>query len=224
MTGRIIIDIFSTLDGVGQGPGSRREDPSGGFRFSGWQGPVSDDVVGEHVLAGIETLDALLLGRRTYDIWADYWPALGDSNPIAEKFNAVPKYVASRTARTLDWEGSVLFGSGAGLSGEGAGVSGAGAGVSGAGLQREVAALRERHREIHVIGSLDFAQTLLGAQLFDVLNLWVFPVVLGEGKKIFPLGAAPANLELIEPPTVAGTGAVLLRYAPAGQPRQGDIA
>jgi dihydrofolate reductase len=203
MTGRIIIDIFSTLDGVGQGPGSRTEDPSGGFRFSGWQGPVSDDVVGERVLAGIETLDALLLGRRTYDIWADYWPALGASNPIAAKFNAVPKYVASRTAPALDWDGSVLLG----------------ADVSG-----EVAALRDRHREVHVIGSLDFAQTLLAAQLFDVLNLWVFPVVLGEGKKIFPLGAAPANLELIEPPVVAGTGAVLLRYAPAGQPRLGDIA
>lgn len=203
MTGRIIIDIFSTLDGVGQGPGSRTEDPSGGFRFSGWQGPVSDDVVGERVLAGIETLDALLLGRRTYDIWADYWPALGASNPIAAKFNAVPKYVASRTAPALDWDGSVLLG----------------ADVSG-----EVAALRDRHREVHVIGSLDFAQTLLAAQLFDVLNLWVFPVVLGEGKKIFPLGAAPANLDLIEPPVVAGTGAVLLRYAPAGQPRLGDIA
>lgn len=203
MTGRIIIDIFSTLDGVGQGPGSRTEDPSGGFRFSGWQGPVSDDVVGERVLAGIETLDALLLGRRTYDIWADYWPALGASNPIAAKFNAVPKYVASRRAPALDWDGSVPLG----------------ADVSG-----EVAALRDRHREVHVIGSLDFAQTLLAAQLFDVLNLWVFPVVLGEGKKIFPLGAAPANLELIEPPVVAGTGAVLLRYAPAGQPRLGDIA
>ena len=213
MTGRIIIDIFSTLDGVGQGPGGRSEDPSGGFRFSGWQGPVSDDVVGEQVLAGIETLDALLLGRRTYDIWADYWPAHGTSNPIAAKFNTVPKYVASRGAPALKWDGSVQLGAGQ-----------PGAGQPHADVLAEVAALRDRHREVHVIGSLDFAQTLLAAQLFDVLNLWVFPVVLGEGKRIFPEGAAPANLTLLEPPVVAGTGAVLLRYAPAGQPRVGDIA
>lgn len=213
MTGRIIIDIFSTLDGVGQGPGGRSEDPSGGFRFSGWQGPVSDDVVGERVLAGIDTLDALLLGRRTYDIWADYWPALGTSNPIAAKFNAVPKYIASRGNPVLAWDGSELIGSGP-----------IGSGQPGADVLTEVAALRDRHREVHVIGSLDFAQTLLAAQLFDVLNLWVFPVVLGEGKKIFPEGAAPANLTLLEPPVVAGTGAVLLRYAPAGRPRLGDIA
>ncbi len=208
MTGRIIIDIFSTLDGVGQGPGGRSEDTSGGFRFSGWQGPVSDDVVGERVLAGIATLDALLLGRRTYDIWADYWPAHGTSNPIAATFNAVPKYVASRGTPTLEWDGSVQLGGG----------------EPGVDVLAEVAALRDRHREVHVVGSLDFAQTLLSAQLFDVLNLWVFPVVLGEGKRIFPEGAGPANLALLEPPVVAGTGAVLLKYAPAGQPRLGDIA
>jgi len=74
-----------------------------------------------------------------------------------------------------------------------------------------------------VIGSLDFAQTLLKAQLFDVLNLWVFPVVLGDGKRVFPPGVDPARLRLLEPPVVAGTGAVLLRYGPDGQPRFGDI-
>lgn len=208
MTGRIIIDIFSTLDGVGQGPGSRTEDTSGGFRFSGWQGPVSDDVVGAEVMAGIETLDALLLGRRTYDIWADYWPLHGGANPIGSRFNAVPKYVVSRSARDLSWEGSTLLGPDTAHDE----------------LLRQIAALRERHREIHVIGSLDFAQMLFAAQLFDVLNLWVFPVVLGGGKKVFPEGAAPANLRLLEAPVVAGTGAVLLRYAPAGEPRLGDIA
>jgi dihydrofolate reductase len=205
MTGRIIIDIFSTLDGVGQGPGGRDEDTSGGFRFGGWQGPVSDEAVGEQVLAGIETIDALLLGRRTYDIWAGYWPQYAGRahHPIAAAFNRVPKYVASRGTPTLDWEGSSQLGPD---------------------VVAEVAALRERHREIRVYGSLDFAQTLFAARLFDVLNLWVFPVVLGEGKKVFPTGAAPAALHLLEPPVTAGTGAVLLRYAPAGEPRTGDIA
>lgn len=207
MTGRIIIDIFSTLDGVGQGPGGRTEDPSGGFRFSGWQGPVSDEVVGRHVMAGIETLDALLLGRRTYDIWEAYWPAHGD-NPIGATFNRVPKYVATRSPRDLAWEGSSLIGPG----------------LTDEQFAAEVTALRERHREIHVVGSLDLAQTLFAAELFDVLNLWVFPVVLGEGKKVFPEGAAPAHLRLLGDPIVAGTGAVLLRYAPAGEPRLGDIA
>jgi dihydrofolate reductase len=204
MTGRILIDIFSTLDGVGQGPGGLQEDTSGGFRYGGWQGPVTDDVVGREIMAGIDTLDALLLGRKTYDIWADYWPTYGegDANPIATKFNAVPKYIASRGTPELAWEGSVQLGPD---------------------VRAEVAALRERHREIHVIGSLDFAQTLLGAQLFDVLNLWVFPVVLGDGKRVFPPGVDPARLRLLEPPVVAGTGAVLLRYGPDGQPRFGDI-
>lgn len=204
MTGRIIIDIFSTLDGVGQAPGGRGEDPSGGFRFGGWQGPVSDDTVGEHVLAGIETIDALLLGRRTYDIWADYWPRYAGSahNPIAAAFNRVPKYVASRGTPTLEWEGASQLGPD---------------------VVAEVTALRERHREIHVYGSLDFAQTLFAAQLFDVLNLWVFPVVLGEGKKVFPTGSRPSALRLLEPPVTASTGALLLRYAPAGEPRTGDI-
>jgi dihydrofolate reductase len=204
MTGRILIDIFSTLDGVGQGPGGLQEDTSGGFRYGGWQGPVTDDVVGREIMAGIDTLDALLLGRKTYDIWADYWPTYGegDANPIATKFNAVPKYIASRGTPELAWEGSVQLGPD---------------------VRAEVAALRERHREIHVIGSLDFAQTLLGAQLFDVLNLWVFPVVLGDGKRVFPPGVDPARLRLLEPPVVAGTGAVLLRYGPDGQPRFGDL-
>jgi len=204
MTGRIHIDIFSTLDGVAQAPGGIDEDPSGGFRYGGWQGPVTDDVVGAEIMAGIDALDALLLGRKTYDIWAPYWPTYGDgaAHPIAEKFNSVPKYVASRGWPSLEWEGSEQLGPD---------------------TLAEVAALRERHREIHVVGSMDFAQTLLDAQLFDVLNLWVYPVVLGEGKRIFPEGAAAAQLALLEPPIVAGTGAVLLRYGPAGRPRLADI-
>ena len=204
MTGRIVIDIFATLDGVGQSPGGIEEDLEGGFRYGGWQGPVSDDAVGREVMAGIQRLDALLLGRKTYDIWAPYWPryGAGAAHPIAQKFNSVPKYVASRGNPDLTWEGSVALGDD---------------------VLAEVEALREKHAEIHVVGSLDFAQTLLRAQLFDVLNLWMFPVVLGDGKRIFPPGIEPAKLRLLEPPIVASTGALLLRYGPDGQPRYGDI-
>mgnify|MGYP001207965439 CR=1 FL=1 len=202
MAGRIIIDIFSTLDGVAQGPGGRDEDTSGGFRFGGWQGPVTDEVVGDRIREGIDALDALLLGRRTYDIFAAYWPHHGDPNPIGRRLNEVPKYVASRGAPALEWSDSTLLGPD---------------------IAAEIDALRERHREVHVIGSLDLAQTLIAQRLFDVLNLWVFPVVLGAGKRIFPEGVAPTGLRLLEPPVVAGTGAVLLRYAPAGDPQFADI-
>lgn len=199
--GRILIDLFTTLDGVAQSPGSPQEDPSGGFRFGGWQVPISDEVVGREVLAGMAQLDALLLGRRTYDIWADYWPAHTDG-PIGELFARVPKYIASHGTPELAWSGAVLIGDA---------------------LCAEVAALRARHREVHVIGSLSLVQSLVTEGLFDVLNLWVYPVVLGEGKKVFPDGVAPTSLRLIEQPVVSGSGAVLLRYAPAGVPSVGDF-
>jgi dihydrofolate reductase len=114
----------------------------------------------------------------------------------------VPKYVASRGTPVLDWEGSSQLGPD---------------------VLSEVDALRDRHREIHVIGSVDFAHSLFAAKLFDELVLWVFPVVLGEGKKVFPDGAVPASLRLTAPLVTSGTGAVLLRYAPAGEPRTGDM-
>jgi dihydrofolate reductase len=198
--GRISIDLFLTLDGVGQGPGGPGEDTSGGFRWSGWQAPVSDETVGAAVVDRIERLDALLLGRRTYDIWADFWPHQDDV--IGRRFNSIPKYVASRSERDLGWTGSTRVGSD---------------------LAAEVRAVRDRHEDVHVIGSLDLAQTLLAEGLYDELALWIYPVVLGEGKRLFPEGAVPASLRLLEPPVVAGTGALFVRYAPAGEPTTGSM-
>ena len=106
--GVIQIDLFTTLDGVAQAPGAPDEDTEGGFEFGGWQAPVADEVIGEQVVAGIAKLDALLLGRKTYDIFAAYWPH--QTNEIAEVFNRVPKYVASRGNPTLAWDGSTLLG------------------------------------------------------------------------------------------------------------------
>ena len=94
--GILAVDLFITLDGVYQAPGGPDEDPSGGFAYGGWQAPYFDNESGAMIGAGIDRLDALLLGRTTYDIFAGYWPHQGD-NPIAAKFNAVPKFVASRT-------------------------------------------------------------------------------------------------------------------------------
>ncbi|MCI1018835.1 dihydrofolate reductase family protein [Microbacterium sp. C5A9] len=194
MTGRILIDLFTTLDGVAQGPGGTDEDTSGGFRFSGWQAGYPSSGVGPEVMKGMQNLDALLLGRRTYDIFAGYWPhhADGPSGEIGRLFNRVPKYVATRDATpALDWEGSVRVG---------------------ADLEFEIADLRMRHDEVHVIGSIDLVHSLLAEGLFDQLNLWIYPILLGAGKKVFDDGALPSVLTLLEPPVADDGGVMLVRY------------
>ncbi|MEK8109429.1 dihydrofolate reductase family protein [Micromonospora sp. M12] len=151
-------------------------------------------------------MDALLLGRRTYDIFAAYWPNQTDGvdGGIATLFNNVPKYVASRGNPDLDWAGSTHLGPD---------------------LVSAIRAVRDRHEKIHVIGSLNLVQTLLHARLFDQLNLWIFPIVLGVGKKVFDGGVVPANLTLLEPPATSEKGAVLLRYGlAAGTPGTGDMS
>jgi dihydrofolate reductase len=200
--GRLHIDLFVTLDGVAQAPGGPEEDPSDDFPFGGWQAPLDDDVVGREVSAGIARMDALVLGRRTYDIFAGYWPRY-DDNPIGRQLNAVPKYVASRGAPDLAWSGSTQLGPD---------------------LAAELRAVRDRHESVHVIGSVDLVQTLLAERLFDVLTLWVYPVVLGRGKKVFPDGVRPSALRLLEPPLTGSAGAVQLRYGPTGgDPATGDM-
>jgi dihydrofolate reductase len=200
--GLIHIDLFTTLDGVAQAPGGPNEDADAGFAFGGWQAPLIDEVVGEQVEAGMAGMDALLLGRRTYDIFASYWPHADGS--IAQLFNRIPKYVASRQAPTLEWADSTLLGPD---------------------VAAAISELRERHEAVHVIGSLDFVQTLLAKRLFDRLTLWVYPILLGAGKKVFAGGVVPTNLRLIEPVVASPNGAVMQRYALAdGTPDVGDMA
>ncbi len=204
--GLIHIDLFTTLDGVAQAPGGPDEDTDGGFAFGGWQAPLSDESTGEQVVAGMEGLDALLLGRRTYDIFAAYWPGQDDGidGGIARLFNAVPKYVASRGEPTLDWAHSHLLG---------------------ADVAAAVADLRDRHANVHVIGSLDFAQTLIAEGLFDRLNLWIYPILLGPGKRVFAGGAVPTNLTLLAPAITSSHGVVFARYERMdGTPSTGDMA
>jgi len=204
--GLIHIDLFTTLDGVAQAPGGPDEDTEGGFAFGGWQAPLSDALVGEQVVAGMEGLDALLLGRRTYDIFAGFWPGQdeGVDGGIARLFNAVPKYVASRGTPTLDWAHSSLLG----------------ADIAGA-----IADLRERHAHVHVIGSVDFVQTLIAEGLFDRLQLWIYPILLGTGKRVFAGGTVPSNLELVEPAITSPNGVVLAEYALGdGIPSTGDMS
>lgn len=204
--GLIHIDLFTTLDGVAQAPGRPDEDPDGGFAFGGWQAPLIDDVVGGQIVAGMEGLDALLLGRRTYDIFAAYWPEQdeGGDVSIARLFNAVPKYVASRSTPTLDWANSRLLG-----------------GDIAAALDD----LRTRHEHVHVIGSVDFVQTLVAEGLFDRLTLWIHPILLGQGKHVFAGGTVPTNLTLVEPATTSPMGVICTRYARSeGIPSTGDMS
>ncbi|WP_030231353.1 dihydrofolate reductase family protein [Streptomyces sp. NRRL S-350] len=203
--GLIHIELFTTLDLVGQAPGGPDEDPVG-FPFGGWQAPLMDEDTGAQILAAYEGTDALLLGRRTYDLFAAYWPHQegGQDNRIATLFNRVPKYVASRGEPDLAWAGSTQLGPD---------------------LPAAVREVRDRHENVKVVGSLDLVQTLLREKLFDRLDLWVHPIMLGVGKKVFDAGTVPTNLTLLQPPAAGGKGAVHLRYGLAdGTPGTGDMS
>jgi dihydrofolate reductase len=203
--GRIVIDLFTTLDGVAQAPGGPEEDTSGGFPFGGWQAPFRDEVIGDDIGAGIRRMDALLLGRRTYEIFSGYWPkhTTGPEGFIGQHFDEIAKYVATRGELQADWPGTTV--------------------LDAADIVAQVDALRDRHDEVHVIGSIDFVQTLLREGLFDELKLWVYPIVLGAGKKVFPDGAAPTRLKLIAPAVSGPSGTLLLRYARDGDVTTGDM-
>jgi dihydrofolate reductase len=193
---KVIVNEFMSLDGVVQAPGGADEDPSGGFEHGGWHMRYFDERSQQRVLEGIVDAGGFLLGRRTYEIFAAYWPnAPEEEQVIAEPLNAKPKYVASRTlAGPLPWENSTL------LEGE---------------LAESVAALkREDGGDLHVIGSAQLVQALLDHGLVDELRLMIDPVVLGGGKGIFRDDGALRQLRLVDG-EVTTTGAILATYAPA---------
>jgi dihydrofolate reductase len=199
--GLIDIELFATLDLVGQAPGGPDEDPIG-FPFGGWQAPLIDEVSGAQVDTAYQGTDALLLGRRTYDIFAAHWPQQTDE--FGTLFNSIPKYVASRGGPDLSWSGSTLLGQD---------------------LVAAVREIRERHSKIKVVGSLNLVQTLLREKLFDRIDLWVHPIVLGVGKTVFDGGAVPTNLALLQPPEVSPNGIVFLQYGLVdGVPATGDMS
>lgn len=201
--GILSVDLFITLDGVYQAPGGPDEDLEGGFKFGGWQAAYSDDETGGAIVEGINRMDALLLGRKTYDIFAAYWPTRGDNDPIAVTFNALPKFVVSRSLTDPAWQGTTALSDVA-----------------------EVAALKDRFSDIHVIGSGELARSLLDADLVDRLNLFLYPLTFGSGKRLFPDGTGvPAAFRLAQPPQAFPKGSVSLVYQRAGEPITGiDIS
>ncbi len=199
-TRKLIAITQVTLDGVMQAPGGPEEDPSNGFTRGGWAMPFVDDAAGEvigEIMAG--EFD-MLLGRRTYEIFAAYWPYQGD-NPIARAFNKARKYVVTRSLDRLDWESSQVIGGD---------------------VVGEVRRLKASEGpDLHIWGSSELLQTLIAAQLVDEYRIWVFPVVLGEGKRLFERGVPPGRLTLVETRST-GTGVLLNTYRPAGPLPEGS--
>ena len=201
--GKLIVTEFVTLDGVAQAPGGPDEDRDSGFTHGGWQAPLLDQESGDVMFEQARSMDALLLGRKTYEIFAYYWPSAPEEIPFTSLLNAVPKYVASRTlAGPLDWQGSTL------VAGD---------------LAEGITAVKDRHDEVHVIGSLDLVQSLLRFGLVDRLNLWLYPLLLGRGKQVFADGTVPTALRLTESVTYP-SGTVHLAYETAGAPTYGSLA
>lgn len=197
---KLVVGTFLSVDGVMQGPGAPDEDTEGGFELGGWQVPLFDDEVGEAVGGWMAAMDALLLGRKTYEIFARFWPTADD--PFAERLNTVQKYVASRTLRSAEWQNTTLLSSDA------------------ADAVRELKA--GDGGEIHVTGSGDLIQTLIANDLVDEFRLIIHPVLLGSGKRLFGNGTVPTGLELTESRTTS-TGSVIQAYRRAGKPKFGSF-
>lgn len=200
--GKLVVDQFMTLDGVVQSPGMPEEDASGGFRHGGWQVPYFDEELGAIVGEHMNRSGALLLGRRTYDIFANYWPKAPADNPIAPKMNAMPKYVASRTRKRVEWNHSTLLGPD---------------------LAAEVRRAEDRHGEVLVFGSGNLVQSLLREGLVDRLNIFVYPLVLGAGKRLFESGVPPTAFKVVRSQAFR-SGSMMLTLEPAGPPTYGTTA
>jgi dihydrofolate reductase len=190
---KLIAVEYVSLDGVIQAPGHAGEDPAGGFAHGGWTGPYMADH-GRYNSELYQTVGAFLLGRLTYEIFAAAWPAVTDEhNQIARALNTLPKYVATTTLRPeqATWAGTTI------LKGDPA---------------TEVARLKEQPgRPILLVGSARLAQTLQRHDLVDEYRLWLHPVMLGGGKRLFADGAAPATFRLVDGMTTSG-GLALLTY------------
>ncbi len=200
---KIIVLSFMTLDGVIQAPGGPGEDTSGGFEYGGWTVPYFDDFSGQVMDEQTGHPFDLLLGRKTYDIFAGYWPHQDESTtPFALKFNKARKYVASRSPIELDWNNSML------LQGD---------------IVEEIKKLKaEDSPELQVYGSGDFIQTLLKNDLVDELWLKIFPITLGTGKRLFAEGTIPAAFELTDS-KISPSGVMIANFKRAGEVETGSF-
>ncbi|HEX8065835.1 MAG TPA: dihydrofolate reductase family protein [Thermoleophilaceae bacterium] len=197
----LVVNTFLTLDGVMQAPGGPEEDPSGGFEHGGWSFGYWDErmqqVMGESMSRPFD----LVLGRKTYEIFAAHWPH--SDGPGAEPLNRATKHVASKTLTELEWENSRL------IEGE---------------VPDGVRALKDEDGpELQVHGSANLLQTLLEHGLVDELRLWIFPLVLGSGKRLFDGGTVPDGMELTSS-QVSSTGVIMATYRGGAEIKSGSFA
>jgi dihydrofolate reductase len=194
----LAVNTFVSLDGVMQAPGGPHEDPTGGFTKGGWAVNYFDEEMMDRI-SGAEPYE-LLLGRGTYEIFAAHWPY--DEGPIADHLNSTRKHVASTTLDRVEWNNSIL------ISGD---------------IAEYVEALkREQGPEIQVHGSPGLTQTLLEHDLIDEFRMWIFPVALGTGKRLFGDGTIPVALRLVAN-SVSKTGVTINTYARAGEIEIGEM-
>jgi dihydrofolate reductase len=201
---KLIVLTFISLDGVMQAPGGPEEDPTGGFKYGGWVAGYFDDFLGKVMVGQMSKPFDLLLGRRTYEIFAAHWPYVQTSgDPIATGINNAKKYVASKTLTKLDWSNSGL------IRGD---------------VAKELKKLKEQDGpEIQVHGSGNLIQTLLKHDLVDEFWLKIFPITLGWGKRLFAEGTIPAGFKLLESET-APSGVIIASYARSGEVKTGSFA
>jgi len=199
--GRLTVTTFVSLDGVMQAPGGPGEDVDAGFAFGGWLVPHMDEAGGEAVARVHLEAAGFVLGTRSYGLLGSHWPRVPEEgNPLAAKLNGAPKYLVSRTRTSGDWSPTTVV--------------------------SDTAALRraadDADGDLLVIGSSDLLQSLLAEGLVDALHVWTFPVVLGEGKRLFGRGTRPVGLEL-QDAEVFPSGVIRSTYTVAGEPRTGSF-
>jgi dihydrofolate reductase len=199
---KLIASTFVSLDGIMQAPGGPQEDPTGGFSLGGWMFNYADESM-DISASGFDGKDReLVLGRRTYEIFAAYWPYQPKDDPIAQTLNAAKKHVASRTLTTLDWNNSTLLHDDV--------------------IPAITALKAQSGPDLQMIGSGNLIRTLQEASLIDEYNVWTFPVVLGRGKRLFGETAKPSALRLVRS-QVSSTGVVMSTYVPEGDIRPGSF-
>jgi dihydrofolate reductase len=198
---KIITNTFITLDGVMQAPGGPEEDPTGGFKYGGWSVNYWDEMMGKVIVESMSKPFDLLLGRKTYDIFAAHWPNMKNdldklNAMIADRLNSGRKYVVSKTLAKTDWENSTLIMDDA---------------------VKEIIELKKQDGpEIQVHGSSNLIQTLLKNDLIDEFRVWTFPLTVGAGKRLFGEGTLPVGLKLLDSKT-STTGVNIATYAGSGK-------
>ncbi len=199
---KLVVNTFMTLDGVMQAPGGPEEDPTGGFKYGGWSFNYWDELMNQVMGDSMKEPFELLLGRRTYEIFAAHWPFI-KNDPVADLFNKINKYIVSKSLNKVTWEKSFLIKDNV--------------------VDRIIKLKENEGPELQVHGSSNLIQTLMRNYLIDEFRLWIFPLIIGKGKKLFAEGTIPSNLRLIEN-KVSSTGVAISTFIPDGEIKTGSFA